>query len=64
MNTFKCIPQGQYYPSTKIEEENFTYCKGCAHGKVPEIALTEDLNKDGISDLVYWMFGHNSKFDF
>lgn len=21
MNTFKCIPQGQYYPSTKIEEE-------------------------------------------
>ena len=21
MNTFKCSPQGQYYPSTKIEEE-------------------------------------------
>ena len=21
MNTFKCSPQGQHYPSTKIEEE-------------------------------------------
>ncbi len=38
------------------QSKNYTYYKGATHGKVPQMALTEDLNKDGISDLMYWLF--------
>ena len=31
------------------------------HGKVPERAITTDSNNDGVSDLVYWLFGEDAK---
>ena len=31
------------------------------HGKVPERAMTTDSNKDGVSDLMYWLFGEAAK---
>ena len=42
------------------QSENYTYYKGVSHGSVPKKALTEDLNKDGISDLMYWLFGSDA----
>ena len=41
------------------QPNNFTYYKGEKHANVPQRAMTEDLNNDGISDLVYWLFGDN-----
>ena len=38
------------------QSENYTYYKGESHAKVPERAMTEDLNGNGVSDLVEWLF--------
>ncbi len=37
--------------------ENFTLFKGASHGNVPVLALTEDSNNDGVSDLMQYLFG-------
>ncbi len=37
--------------------DNFTLYKGVRHGDVPMRALVEDNNKDGVSDLMHWLFG-------
>ncbi len=42
------------------QSKNYTYYKGASHGAVPKMALTEDLNKDGVSDLMYFLFGDNA----
>lgn len=39
-----------YYVAYYYNPKNSKY-----HGKVPQRALTEDLNNDGISDLIYWL---------
>ncbi len=31
------------------------------HGRVPERAMTDDLNHDGVSDMMYWLFGDDAK---
>lgn len=41
-------------------ENDFTVYSGTAHGQIPAKALSEDLNNDGVSDLIYWLFGKNS----
>ena len=41
------------------EEENFKLYKGTSHGSIPEKALTDDSNNDGVSDLIYLLFGKN-----
>ena len=33
----------------------------CGHGGVPKAALTKDDDKDGYSDLVYWMLSHGGE---
>lgn len=38
-----------------------TIYPGAGHSKVPEKALTEDLNNDGVSDIMYWLFGEDAK---
>lgn len=38
-----------------------TVYSGAGHNKVPEKALTEDLNNDGVSDIMYWLFGEDAK---
>ncbi len=37
--------------------ENFKYMKGISHSNVPSVAMKLDENKDGISDISYWLFG-------
>ena len=34
----------------------YIYLKNTSHGDVPYVALTTDENKDGVSDLMYWLF--------
>ena len=45
------------------QPDNFTYYKGETHGKVPRRVLLEDLNNDGVSDVIFWLFGKNEKCD-
>lgn len=45
------------------QPDNFTFYKGETHGKVPRRVLLEDLNNDGVSDVIYWLFGKNEKCD-
>ena len=45
------------------QPKNFTYYKGEQHMNVPRRAMIEDTNKDGVSDLIYWLFGRNEKCD-
>ena len=40
--------------------DNYISMKGTSHGNVPKVALELDENKDGISDLVYWLFGEKA----
>jgi predicted peptidase len=42
------------------KHENYKYYPSTSHGDIPRQALTEDLNGDGVSDLIYWLFGKNS----
>ncbi len=42
-------------------EDEFIYLKGVSHGNVPKVALTTDENNDGVSDLMYWLFGEAAK---
>jgi uncharacterized repeat protein (TIGR02543 family) len=43
------------------QPDNFTYYKGEKHGNVPRRAMLEDANNDGVSDLIYWLFGDYAK---
>ncbi len=45
------------------QSNNFTYYKNEKHMNVPRRAMLEDTNKDGVSDLIYWLFGKNEKCD-
>ncbi len=41
-------------------ESDFTLYNGTSHGDIPRKVLTEDTNKDGISDLMAWLYGENA----
>ncbi len=41
------------------QPNNFTYYNGETHSNVPERAFKEDLNNNGISDLIEWLFYNN-----
>ena len=43
------------------KKNDFIYLKDVKHNDVPKVALTTDSDKDGVSDLMYWLFGDAAK---
>ena len=43
------------------QTNNLIYLEKTSHADVPEKALTQDLNNDGVSDLMYFLFGEAAK---
>ncbi len=52
---------GEFYEHQKFynwigQPNNYTYYKGESHGVVPKRAMIEDLDNNGVSDLIEWLF--------
>ncbi len=47
--------------STVNHYSDVTIYKNDSHGQIPRLALTEDKNNDGVSDLIYWALSQNKK---
>ena len=60
-SSIKMMGYGEYSDQGKFfkwigQPDNFHFYKGEVHGKVPQRALTEDLDGNGISDLIEYLF--------
>ena len=51
----------KYFFTSAQRENDFVLYNGTSHGGIPQKAMTEDTNKDGISDLIYWLYSDKAK---
>ncbi len=43
-----------------MNQPNSFFKMNVSHSEVPVLALTQDKNNDGVSDLLYWLFGNDA----